>query len=295
MPPSCSPARDGMKDSCLTTAELQSVAALYNEEETNKLNKIPLDAFKSRQLLLNSIHDKFAQTCKNKSETCWLEHGIIRKSDQLYNALQKAYRPPKPGTWKNNKREWLNTYDILNVMKQYEDKHTTFEFLGVFPVDFAKKTQQTPSHPSSPSCVVQSMCNFSVVDFKKRGKTSFGMVLNLDPHDKPGSHWVACYCCLDVNDPKYGICYYDSGGLKPPKPILDFIKNIYNQVDDPKHFQKRYNPTKTQFQDTECGIFSMLFIVLCLKHREGFRDTRKRIKTHRNDDWVHTFRDHFYR
>ena len=29
--------------------------------------------------------------------------------------------------------------------------------------------------------------------------SQFGMVINLDPHDKPGSHWVALYTNFDKN------------------------------------------------------------------------------------------------
>ena len=296
MPNQCAPNRKSHTDTCLTLAELQSVAALYNKGTSPGPGpgpgQIPLSAFGSQKDLLKHLEAKFAPVCKSRGETCWLEQDIFKGSRDLYNALTRAYRPPKPSSWKKNRREWLNTYDILNVMKQYEEAAPTLEFLGVFPVDFAEQA-------ASGSCVIQSMCKFDIGALKTRGKTAFGIVLNLDRHDQPGSHWVACYCCLDPDNPKYGICYYDSGGDPPPPLILNFIKTVYRQVDDAPRFQKRFNPTQHQFQDTECGIFAMLFIALCLEHtQDTYRAVRKRIKRIASDPQdknIHAFRDFFYR
>ena len=37
--------------------------------------------------------------------------------------LQTYFRPVMPKKWLSNHREWLNTYDIENVLNQYEKKH----------------------------------------------------------------------------------------------------------------------------------------------------------------------------
>ena len=51
-----------------------------------------------------------------------------------------------------------------------------------------------------------------------------GIVFNLDPHDKPGSHWVSMY--VDLNNG--GIYYFDSYGYKPLKEILfNLNKKLY--------------------------------------------------------------------
>ena len=288
----CSPSRKHLKDSCLTFAELKSVASLFNKDASlYNLKPIPMESFSSRTSLLKQLKQRFDAKCKGAAvETCWLKQDVLKShAQQLYNALDSAYRPPKPSSWATNDREWLNTLDILKVMQQYDNDK--FEFLGVHPVDFAKK--------SNNACIVQKMCNFSVSKFRSSGKTSFGLILNLDRHDQPGSHWVACYCSMDPASPKYGICYYDSGGDEPPQDILDFIKDVWTEVDDPDRFQKKYNPTQHQFQDTECGVFSMLFITLCIEHPvDNYRAIRKRVKaiaSDKSDDKIHKFRDVFYR
>ena len=51
------------------------------------------------------------------------------------------------------------------------------------------------------------------------GSGTSAMVVNLDPHNKPGSHWVAIYINNNVGE------YFDSYGLPPLNPnILNFLK-----------------------------------------------------------------------
>ena len=316
----CSPARErnGLKDGCcLSLAELQTVAALLNKEADISLNKnhvkqkpIPLSAFVDRESLIAALTRHFEPKCgktnamSKHSGQCWLNQSVVKDQKQtlstsasklLYEALQNAYKPHKPISWKKNRREWLDTYDILNVMKQYEAKYTTFEFLGVFPVDFAKKISTPTTVGVAATCVVQEMCHFDISDLKARGKNSFGIIMNLDRHDQPGSHWVACYCCFDPNSKKYGICYYDSGGNKPPEPIADFIKTVVRQINDKTHFRVKYNNVRHQFKNTECGVFSILFVTLCLKNQHlTYHATRKLIVRDKEDKKINKLRDHFY-
>lgn len=279
----CSPQRFDAKSqtgTCLTLAELQSVAALYNKKHPE--TPIPLVKFANAKELVKALDARFKKKCKNKGDACWIKQDEVK---ELYHKLQNNYRPLYPKEWIKNKRTWLNTYDILHVMKQYEDP--TFKFLGVFPVDFNQKIGDR--------CIVSEMCGFSVMKFI--GK-SFGIVFNLDRHDQPGSHWVSTFCNLDPKSSKFGICYYDSGGVKPPTYITEFFKSVVTQVTDvfPNHhhqFQVKYNNTQHQFLNTECGIFSMLFIIICKENpHEPYRSSRMKVPNH--DNKVHKFRHLLY-
>lgn len=287
----CAPGRDALKQSCLTLTELQSVASLYNNEVKNDKRRIPTRAFASRELLIKHLNKRF--NCKKRD--CWINQDMV-KSSQVYSALQStAYKPAKPSSWKSNEREWLNTVDILKVMKQYEEKYKTFSFQGVFPINFTEKDTMQKD-----VCIVQKMCNFNIKDLKERGITCFGMVLNLDRHNEPGSHWVSIFCCLDPSDQKYGICYYDSGGStmkKISKYVKEFIKTVVTQVNDRGKFRVKHNHIRHQFQDTECGIFAMLFIILCLRScpAETYMDVKNKMPNDKNDDGIHKYRSFFYR
>lgn len=286
----CSPARSGnfaQSGTCLELSELQSVAALYNKN--NSHNPIPTFIWQSVTKLKAELDQRF-ESCQGQ-EHCWIEQPFVKQSLELYTKLKNVFKPAKPASWKRNRHEWLNTYDILYVMKQYVDAHPTFEFLGVFPVDFQEKV-------GNDRCVVQSMCGFNINDFLKRGKLSFGVVFNLDRHDQPGSHWVACYGCFDPTNVCFGMCYFDSIGKKPPKEIFNFMKSIKDQcktvfnATQMKQFVTKYNCTQKQFKNSECGIFSMVFLKLCLELKgKNYRAIRRQIG---HDDDIHKFRDILY-
>ena len=285
----CAPSRSGnfsKTQSCLTIYEMRSVAALYNQD--NASDPIPKSDFTNVDLLRDALDKRFT-SCKGK-ELCWLEQPAIKQSRDLYLRLQRNFKPKKPESWKRNKRQWLNTYDILDVMKQYSEAHTEFEFMGVFPVDFQAKVGQS-------QCVVQSMCNFSVEQLIDNGKSSFGIVFNLDKHNQPGSHWVACFCSLDPKDSKFGICYFDSVGKKPPREIFDFMKSVKEQCklifkQHMSKFVAKFNCTQKQFKNTECGVFSMVFIKFCLENKQkSYRQVRKMIG---KDDDIFQFRETLY-
>ena len=74
-------------------------------------------------------------------------------------------------------------------------------------------------------------------------------VINTDPHDKPGTHWVAIYI-----SPFGKIVYFDSFGMAPfPKTIEIFVHRHGS------HLQT--NPITLQsFNARTCGLYCVLFI-----------------------------------
>lgn len=277
--------------SCLTLQELQSVAALYNRNVKNAKDKIPKSKFRSSSGLVKALNEKLKPNCKGNEDHCWLDQPYV-KSSPLYHKLKQNFRPEKPASWNRNEREWLNTLDIMDVMKQYERMDKTFKFLGVFPIDFAQET-------SPGVCIVQEMCKFDIRNLISNGFIHCGIVFNLDKHNQPGSHWVATYINVNPESPKFGLCYYDSAGIRPKPMILDWLKTVKSQMVDyfPPDIAKRivtkYNHEQHQFQNTECGVFSMLFIICCMENQyEPYRDTKQRIskKKDRGDKSIHDYR-----
>lgn len=215
---------------------------------------IPRSAFKTRRTLVEALRSKL-QDCHNDS--CIMAQQWVQKHHNIYTKLSQALRPSMPSSWKANKYEWLSNFDILRVMAQYEKKHRSFAFLDAAPIDFA-------------SCMVSSaLCEFNSAKLIAQGKTQMGVIFNLDPHYMPGSHWVACYANLNHKLPSYGVCYFDSNGLAPPSQIIDFmhgVKNTLPQEHNVEKFKIMYNNSRFQFHNSECGMFSMIFIILSLEN-----------------------------
>lgn len=166
--------------------------------------------------------------------------------------LKNEYlRPEQPVAWKSDPDMWLDSNNIRDVMVQYEQDRKDFEFLGPFPIDFAAPD---PYEKSKDKCLVNEICDLDMNALKANGKTKVGIIYNLDPHYKGGSHWVANYIDL-----KKHCCYYfDSYGMEAPKQIQKFMQWLTLQ--DPK-MKLAYNARRFQFQGSECGMYSMYFII----------------------------------
>jgi hypothetical protein len=142
-----------------------------------------------------------------KTYSCDNEYCAVKKlaSKKDQQKLLPFFKPERPAAWDKDTKQWLDTDNIEHVMKQYEDAYPHFAFLGAVPLDF------DTTIPEWGQCVSEEMCKLNLTRSLQQGKTDLGVVFNLDPHDKPGSHWVAAY----VNIPKKSAYYYDSYGYKP--------------------------------------------------------------------------------
>ena len=72
--------------------------------------------------------------------------------------------------------------------------------------------------------------------------------------------------------------------------IRDQVKEFYKPV-EADAFELEFNKVKSQFKDTECGIFSIVFLTQCLKNIK-FKSICEKMQ---NDDMMVKFRDVFFR
>jgi len=287
----CSPERFqmGQKDNtCMSVEELQDIAKDFNKTKQAKAKARQVKITNDKKAMVEELQEKLGKTCGN-ADHCWVQQEFVSEETKK-KILEKAFRPLKPKSWYANRKTWLNTFDILKVMKQYEDKYKDFAFLGVFPIDFAGSDEYG-------NCVGgPTMCHFSLKKIIEKGKKRFGMVLNLDRHDQSGSHWVAFFCNMNPRKKNFGVYYYDSVAMQPPKEVATFMKSIekdaYNvfskKVAD--RFAMRYNKVQKQFSNYDCGVFSEVFLTQVLKD-VPFDDICRRMHT---DDEINKLRDVLY-
>ena len=225
--------------SCYSKETLEIMANKLNEKNEKKINT----KNKSKKKIWNEIQETFYEKCSNK-EACWKNQKEIKELKN--NAIQKfTFKPDYPLEWKKNKKTWLNTYDIYNIMKQYEKAHKDFKFLGAIPADC----------PISINC---ELSNLDLIALKKKKINKIGIVYNLDISTGPGNHWVAIFIDNKHNE----INYYDSYGSYPTKLIHQFItklndnykKNNYNST-------VIFNDKRHQYGGSECGMYSINFIL----------------------------------
>ena len=255
-----SPCLLGKTKDSQTCFDIESLKMMANELKKNNLidKKYKINN-KSKKQLWNLIRESFANKCKNK-EDCWLEQGPISKLNNEKIHL-KTFRPKFPDEWKENKYEWLSSVDILNVMKQLEEGDNQFTFLGPVPSD----------------CPAKINCELSKLDpikLSKQGINKIGIVYNLDVSTGPGTHWTAVF----INTPKNEIDYFDSYGDKPTWLIQKFMEKMGKKF--LKHNREPfliYNDKRKQYGNSECGMYSMYFLIKRLLGDSMYKISQEKI------------------
>ena len=255
----CSPSRKNKKDySCYNDNTLKKMRKRWNR--THKKDKIESNRSKDIWVELNK---NLRKVC-NK-ESCWLEQDFMNGVDKD-EIKRKTWAPQHPETWKDNPNTWLNSLDIEGVMKQYEDTYKDFKFIGPSPIDFDTIMEENNSdnYKGKKQAVWPELKNLNINKQKKKGINKIGIIFNLDPHTKGGSHWVAMY--IDIKKSK--IYYFDSNGIDAPKQVKALVKRIKAQGRAiGKNFSYEHNSFEHQMEDTECGIYTLYFIINMLKGR----------------------------
>jgi hypothetical protein len=189
---------------------------------------------------------------------------------------KKYLRPPAPKAWTEDPDMWLDTNNIADVMNQYEEARTKngvkeFEFMGPFPIDFAAPDPYKKGAAGEKKCLMNEICEIRVQQALENGTKSIGIVYNLDPHYKSGSHWVANYIDLAGHT-----CYYfDSYGMKPPPQVETFMKWL--AVQDPT-MKLQSNARRLQYSNTECGMYCIYMIIRMLEGDQFLQITRRKPK-----------------
>lgn len=204
------------------------------------------------------------------NELCWIKDNILSKNLDKEEIKRNNFRPFSPDSWKKKPYEWLSSDDITKVMKQYTKNYKNFEFLGPSPIDFDKKELYG-------TCIYEKLCKFNLSNYynSKPRITKIGIIFNLDPHDRPGSHWVSLF--IDIKNEF--IFYFDSNGVKIPHQINNLVKRIIEQANSLGIKLNYYSNFGKEHQkkDGQCGIYALYFIIELLKENKDytyFKDNR---------------------
>ena len=273
----CSPKdKNEVKEyTCYTDTDLQKLRDMWNARHPDK--KITTNDSKEIWEMLKNYYTKIC----NK-ESCWVRQ--MTKGTKMEKELLESFAPVSPIEWKKNPREWLSSIDIIEVMNQYEKSYKCFEFLGPSPIDY-------DTHKLYGECVWEELCHFDLAEQIKNGKNKIGVVFNTDPHTKGGEHWISLF----INIKKGTIFFFDSAGDKAPKQVMKFVKTVTKQgrnLPEKINFKFDQNhPLEHQYKDSECGVYSIYFIVHMLEDKV----TEHYLKTHViKDTYVQQFRKIYY-
>ena len=249
-----------INDSCYDDKSI-----LLLKDEWNKKN--PTNKIESSNIteIWNNLKEKIMD-CTH--ELCWL--------DKLVNKINKKkikkqnFAPIAPlDEWKKY-NNWLSSTEFNEIMGQYMEVYPEFLYLGPSPIDFDKIEDG--------KCIWPSLCNLDVIKEKQKGKTKFGIVLNLDTNDGDGSHWVAMF--IDLN--KRFVFYFESTGSTMPKEVTTLMDRVVKQCKDAGIKLKKLDNMKVRHQYglSECGMYCLYFIITLLEETntpERFLDKKNKI------------------
>jgi hypothetical protein len=253
-PKVCHPRLKGKYDECLSDERLYELSRAY---------KVPIQGKKE-------IRKWLTRKTRCKTERCLIEKAPIDQGKKKY-LLRRYYRPQIPKEWLSDPDQWLDSNNIQDVMKQYEETYPHFKFYGANPIDFAAPDPYDKEAAAQNKCLNDDICKLNLQDLLKRGKTHLGFVYNLDPSNKGGSHWIASF--TDI--PGHKTYYFDSYGIKPPPQIARFMRSLTLQ--DPQ-MKLQFNAHRFQYGDTECGMYSLYFLIRMLEG-DDFKKFCKRAPT----------------
>lgn len=247
----CAPNMTFENGSCYALGTLVLIATMYNKN--NPSSQIKLDRnyetihpHKYKRYLVKKLQEKLGNKCNDQK--CWLEQDFMKSvSEKNREEIEKlTFRPDGP----EGKFEWLSTVNIDDVMEQYEKKYLDFKYLGTVPMDF----DDLP---------VLGIKNLNFDNLYKKGKKRLGIIFNLDEHNKSGSHWVSMFVDLE----KGQIYYFDSYGVRPEKRVRKLMKRINDYLVNIRKITPdiNYNSIRHQYKNSECGVYSINFIVRSLR------------------------------
>lgn len=257
---------------CFSDQSLHEMRDLWNARHPDA----PITT-KSTADIYRLLKNKMSNLCTN--ELCWFE-----KSD-TFRSLSKKWTPklfaPRfPSSWIKNPTEWLSSTEISAVMKQYEDAYPHFIFIGPSPIDF--DTQQLNN-----KCVWPELCQFSLKDHIQKNIQIIGVIFNTDKHNEPGQHWIS----LVIDIPAQNIIFFDSTGEIMPPEVRTFINRVVMQgttLSRPIKFIIRDTKgISHQKGSTECGMYSLFFIINMITRNITWRELRNKRIT---DEHVKSFR-----
>ena len=253
---------------------------LYFKKIWNLRHKDQKIKSKNTKIIWNTLKNYYINICNR--ESCWIDK--LKIKGKMKNELMENFYPKSPDSWKTNPNEWLSSLDILYVMKLYEKKHADFKFIGPSPIDFDKILLDN-------NCVWNELCNFNIKTYIIKKINKIGIIFNTDKHYGHGIHWISLFIDIKTQD----IYFFDSAGNRPPNEILIFVKRICKhskKINIQFKFHDNY-PLEHQYGGTECGVYSLYFIINMLENNMKFEDFKNPQNILR-DEYIEQFRNRYF-
>lgn len=274
----CSPAlKRKPGETCIPPRSLHTIQRVWNNLHPEDPIRIRGRQGTRKAGVVGTSLWKMIRSMMGKHYKCTTEFCVVEKmpglsKDERSN-LKGFFRPEMPEEWKKKPTTWLDSFNIEDVMEQYEEAYPAFEFIGPVPIDFDSPDGEFGR------CIVDELCKLNLKRMESAGTRQIGIIFNLDKHDEPGSHWV----CAFIDIPKSAAYYFDSYGYEPPEEVVTLFERLRNQGIQHTY----YNDVRHQRKGSECGMYCLYTIISLLLGKSFYKVATQIV----DDDTMNGLRD----
>ncbi len=182
----------------------------------------------------------------------------------LYKERAERFKPPGP--W--NSVQLLDNNMIDQCLIQWSLEYQSFYPIPFQMIDFYEQDTE--------------LAYIDIPGLIKQGYDTFGCVLNTDVSTGGGEHWFCLF--VGARDERITIEYFNSSGMNPYYPVHRRMREIGHEIVKSNPGKKVdvvcANFEELQKSDTECGVWSLIYIRSRLKGKpinwmqtEGVKDS----------------------
>jgi Ulp1 protease family, C-terminal catalytic domain len=270
-------------------SESKSKSKSKSKRKGNKKNNNNNRSKRPRKQILSNNAEDIVRELRQiypDGERSWLD--VLPVTSAGKSKYSKYFfSPQRPKQWRKNRKTWLSNFDILAILRQYEEIYVAFKFIEPSPIDFDDMLE------NKKVCVTQALCGFTLQNHIAKGKRKIGIVFNLDTHLQGGSHWVSAFLDLDNGI----IFYFDSLGDPIPPRIMKFVRRIVAEsvTIGQKLVYHSNVPHVHQKGSSECGMYCLHFIIEMLTNASPMEKKIAYFKTAKiTDKFIFSLRDKYF-
>lgn len=173
--------------------------------------------------------------------------------------VNKIFKPEGPC----NSTRLLDNYNIDNSLEQWSQNgiemfKKNFYHVPFQMIDFAKTNSE--------------LARLRIDDLIKKGYDCFGVILNTDISSGRGLHWFCIYGDLQhkgTKDDPIALEFFNSSGNPPVLEVEIWMRKVVRDLQAAGITCKiiRSIPQRIQFSNTECGVFSLIYILSRLENK----------------------------
>lgn len=252
------PGLDGPVTECAVDIKGTEKVCSRREDITHMRDFLEQNGVSHSKLDDCAVVSEVKKILKVDAEAKIYEHPKFRKhigGSRADKVLKTEFKEPGPA----NDTSLLDNFNIDGTIQKWVHKapekfHKKFYGMPFQMIDFAKTRTE--------------LSKLDLSELMESGYDCFGVVLNTDVSTGRGKHWFCLYCDLTHTgkpDDPVTIEYFNSSGFEPRPEITVWMESTCHDMISKYDIYCKIinvaNGKQLQFSRTECGVWSLVYIL----------------------------------